>query len=60
MLFDVGSYQKGDGLDCQFSYNADVFEAKTIKRIATQFLILLEGVIADPNVALNSIPLTHD
>jgi amino acid adenylation domain-containing protein len=40
-----------------WEYNADLFEATTIERMATHFQTLLEGIATDPKQQISSLPL---
>ena len=42
-----------------FEYNADLFEAATVKRIAGYFMTLLDGIISNPAQALLALPLLN-
>ncbi len=45
------------GLAAGFEYNRDLFDAPTIKGMLSHFQTLLEGIVADPNQPLSSLPL---
>ncbi|RNF82345.1 non-ribosomal peptide synthetase [Montanilutibacter psychrotolerans] len=49
-----------DGLEGTFDYDADLFEAATVARMARQFEVLLRGVLADPDQPLSQVPLLDD
>ena len=49
-----------DGLAATFEYNSDLFEAFTIERWSTQFLQLLDAIVADPDRRLSAYPLLSD
>lgn len=40
-----------------FEYNADLFDADTISRMASHFQILLEGIVANSQQRLSTLPL---
>ncbi|HXD33570.1 MAG TPA: amino acid adenylation domain-containing protein [Pyrinomonadaceae bacterium] len=44
-----------EGLEGEFTYSTDLFEAKTIDRIAQQFLVLLSSVTADPDSRVSEL-----
>lgn len=46
-----------EGLSIVFSYNADLFEAGTIKRMAEHLQVLLQGIINDPDSHISDLPL---
>jgi amino acid adenylation domain-containing protein/thioester reductase-like protein len=50
-------YEMPDGLHGQFEYATDLFDAATIERMAGQFRTLLEGIVADPECAIQQLPL---
>ncbi|HLJ33794.1 MAG TPA: amino acid adenylation domain-containing protein, partial [Ktedonobacteraceae bacterium] len=45
------------GLEGQFSYNSDLFEASTIARMATHFQLLLQGIVISPRQHIGMLPL---
>jgi len=45
------------GVDAVFEYNADLFDAETIERMASHLQLLLHGIVTDPTVRLSDIPL---
>ncbi|MFN6530351.1 condensation domain-containing protein, partial [Nostoc sp. ChiSLP03a] len=40
-----------------FKYNTDLFDERTIKRIAENFITLLEGIVANPQEPISRLPL---
>jgi len=46
-----------DGLACILEYNTDVFDAATIERMFEHFEILLEGIVDDPALSIDELPL---
>ncbi|BAY78557.1 amino acid adenylation [Nostoc linckia NIES-25] len=40
-----------------FKYNTDLFDERTIKRIAGNFITLLEGIVANPQQPISRLPL---
>lgn len=51
---------RGDGLAAQFTYATDLFDAATIVRMAGHFHKLLEGIVANPETQILSLPLLTD
>ncbi|ASS75391.1 hypothetical protein CIG75_10575 [Tumebacillus algifaecis] len=41
----------------RFEYNAELFGPATVERMAAHFLVLLEGLAADPDGAVEKVPL---
>ncbi|HEU4321576.1 MAG TPA: amino acid adenylation domain-containing protein [Roseiflexaceae bacterium] len=50
-------YEAADGLRGRLKYNTDLFEPGTIARMAEQFQTLLAGIVADPDMAIERLPL---
>ncbi|HET9620023.1 MAG TPA: amino acid adenylation domain-containing protein, partial [Kofleriaceae bacterium] len=48
----------GMRLECQ--YNADLFDAATVRRWLAAFEVLLRGAVADPHQAIGKLPLVPD
>lgn len=46
-----------DTLEAQFSYNSDLFEESTIKRMVGHFQTLLESIVAIPETPISALPL---
>ncbi|MBC1194194.1 amino acid adenylation domain-containing protein [Microcystis aeruginosa BLCCF158] len=44
-------------LDCMWEYATDLFKTSTIKRMAEQFELLLEGIVSNPQQPINTLPL---
>jgi non-ribosomal peptide synthetase component F len=57
--FDLTLYmgEEAGGLKGLLEYNADLFDADTIARLAEHFRVLLEGVMADPEQRIFKLPL---
>ncbi len=57
--FDLTLYlwETGQGLAGSWQYNTELFEASTMERIAAQFQLLLEGIVANPELRLSEFPL---
>jgi len=49
--------ERTEGLLTRFEYNSDLFDEATIARLASHWQTLLEGVVADPEKPLASLPL---
>jgi amino acid adenylation domain-containing protein len=45
------------GLRGCINYNADLFEAETVRRMVSHFRTLLEGIAADPDLRISQLPL---
>jgi amino acid adenylation domain-containing protein len=56
--FDLVLYMtySGSELTGSFAYNTDLFDAETIKRMVGHFQTLLQGIVADPDRRLSSLP----
>lgn len=46
-----------EGLKGIFVYNADLFDAATIERMAEHYRMILEGIVANPDLRLSELPL---
>jgi aspartate racemase len=53
----VSIIETKNNLRCAFTCNTDLFEPGTITRIATQFQILLEGIVRAPDRRISELPL---
>jgi amino acid adenylation domain-containing protein len=49
--------ERKEGLIGRFEYNVNMFETATIERMAGHWLTLLEGVVANPDQPISSLPL---
>ena len=49
--------EQDEGLGMVFDYNADIFDANTIKKMLEHFQTLLEGIVINPNCHLNDLPM---
>jgi amino acid adenylation domain-containing protein len=58
-IFDITASlaEHSAGLSCSFEYNRDLFEPATIEGLGHHFRILLEGVVANPEARISSLPL---
>lgn len=56
--FDLTLYvrEQPEGIRLDWVYNGDLFEEKTIARMAEHFQILLEGIALDPNQLISDLP----
>ena len=46
-----------EGLKLIFYYNTDLFDAATIVRMAGHFQTVLEGIVAEPDRSISTLPL---
>jgi amino acid adenylation domain-containing protein len=46
-----------DGVGGYLNYDANLFEAKTVQRMAGHFRTLLEGIVVNPDVRISELPL---
>ncbi len=60
--FDLEAYlyQLQDSFTISFVFNADLFNASTIERMAVHYQTLLEGAMASPASRLSELPLLGD
>ena len=49
--------ERPEGIVARFTYNSDLFDAATIARMAGHFQMLLEGIVACPDLSLSRLPL---
>jgi len=49
--------QTGEGLDSALEYSTDLFDEATARRMAANFLILLEGIAEQPDTQITLLPL---
>ncbi|MDP1569398.1 MAG: amino acid adenylation domain-containing protein [Vicinamibacterales bacterium] len=49
--------EEGDALRAAFGYNVDLFDQSTIERLAESLIVLLTAAAADPDQALDALPL---
>jgi len=49
--------ERTEGISGCFEYNTDLFDTETIERMAAHFTRLLEGVVADPDARISSLPI---
>ena len=49
--------ESSTGLKGYFDYSTDLFDHVTIQRLSERFQILLQGVVADPETPISSLPL---
>ena len=55
LVLDLG--ESASGIEGYFEYNSHVFERATIARLATHLVRLLEGIVAEPEQRLSTLPL---
>ncbi|WP_249357923.1 non-ribosomal peptide synthase/polyketide synthase [Nocardia cyriacigeorgica] len=48
------------GLDFQFGYATDIFDAATVRRFAERLLLVLDAIAADPGVSVRAIDIRTD
>jgi non-ribosomal peptide synthetase component F len=48
---------KEQGLACSFEYNTDLFDHNTVGRMCSHFQLLLQGILANPERPLSTLPL---
>lgn len=49
--------EKQEEISGQFEYSTDLFDAATIRRMAEHFIVLLEGITANPDSQIEELPL---
>ncbi len=49
--------ESGGGLEANLEYDADLFDAPTVERLAKHFVRLLEGVVQAPDRPISQVPL---
>ena len=49
--------RRGDSLEAAWTYRSDLFEVGTVERMTANFQTLLEGILADPQQRIGSLPL---
>ncbi|HET7113360.1 MAG TPA: amino acid adenylation domain-containing protein, partial [Pyrinomonadaceae bacterium] len=50
-------WERDGGLNGFLIYNTDLFEASTIRRMLRHFEVLIDGIVADPDRRVTSLPL---
>ena len=53
----LSMHEADQGLSATLEYNTDLFEAATISRMIEHFKNLVEGIVAQPDCPLSSLPL---
>ncbi|WP_324197356.1 non-ribosomal peptide synthase/polyketide synthase [Nocardia cyriacigeorgica] len=48
------------GLDFQFGYATDIFDADTVRRFAERLLLVIDAIAADPGVSVRAIDIRTD
>jgi amino acid adenylation domain-containing protein len=46
-----------EGLSCTFEYDTSLFDLASIARMANQFQVLLEGIVANPDQNISDLPI---
>ncbi|MGH7749972.1 MAG: AMP-binding protein, partial [Candidatus Dormibacteria bacterium] len=54
---EARTHEGADGLVAAVQYNTDLFDASTIERMAGHLLVLLGGIVADPDRPVAQLPL---
>ncbi|MEH1884258.1 amino acid adenylation domain-containing protein [Nostoc sp.] len=54
---EANYWEVAEGLEGVWSYNADLFDAATITRIAQNFQTLLQAIVANPKARIAELPL---
>ncbi|EGJ29281.1 MULTISPECIES: non-ribosomal peptide synthetase [Moorena] len=49
--------ETGSGIEAKLEYNSDLFDQPTIVRIVGHFQTLLEGIVANPQAQVSTLPL---
>jgi amino acid adenylation domain-containing protein len=57
---DFSWFDGGDGLCAEVEYNTELFDSPSVERMLSQYQILLEGIIADPDQRVMQLPLTRE
>jgi amino acid adenylation domain-containing protein len=50
-------FEQMDSLWCLFEYNLEMLETETVTRLAGHWHTLLEGIVANPSLAISRLPL---
>ena len=58
-LFDLSlaCRETSQGIVAEFEYATDLFTASTIQRMRENFVVLLEGIVTNPQQTINTLPL---
>jgi non-ribosomal peptide synthetase component F len=61
-MCDLALYivETGDGLRGSIEYNADLFEADTIRRMCGHYRTILEGLSSDPDQSISKLPILSE
>ncbi len=51
--------EQPDGLRVLVSYDADLFDAETVERLAANYETLLRGIVEQPDRRISALPLVH-
>ncbi len=58
--FTLSMTETSQGLRGDFEYNRDLFDAKTIARLAEHFRLVLQGIVANSQARIAQLPLLSD
>ena len=60
--FDLSLYLReySDGMDAEMEYCTDLFGSETIRGMLDHFIVLLKGMVENPDEHLNTLPLLTD
>lgn len=50
-------WMSDSGLKCNYEYNTDLFKESTIKRMANHFEVLMNSMLANPNITIAALPM---
>src|SRR5215212_6989644 len=49
--------ERSEDLECRFGYNTEIYSHAAIERMAEQFEVLLEAIVAEPETRIGELPL---
>lgn len=58
--WDTGMMERPEGIRGTFTYNSDLFEAGTIRRLLAHFGTLLESIAANPDCRICELPILSE
>ncbi|NQZ10285.1 MAG: amino acid adenylation domain-containing protein, partial [Algicola sp.] len=53
----LNAFEGESGLSLAFQYNTDLFDATTIERLGTHLVNLLQGIVAQPQLNIDDLPM---
>ncbi|NQZ13164.1 MAG: AMP-binding protein, partial [Algicola sp.] len=56
----LNAVESDSGLTLNFDYKVDLFDAKTIARLAQHLTRLLQGIVADPQTRIGQLPMLSE